>query len=66
MAFLEEVDGLVRKYLSGLSDADLGAVFSGDETIMENLVYAIRHTMHHQGALNLLSIHHGIDADLWE
>jgi hypothetical protein len=66
MELLEEAAGLVGRYLSRLSDADLGAPFSGDATIMENLIYALRHTMHHQGGLNLLSVHHGIDADLWE
>ena len=66
MTFLEEVADLVRKYLSKLSDADLGTPFHGDTTVMENIMYAMRHTMHHQGGLNLLSVHHGIDADLWD
>ena len=66
LAFLDEVSQQVLGYLSGLNDANLGEQFGGDRTVMLNIMYASRHTMHHQGGLNVLSVHHGIDVNLWD
>ena len=66
LEFLNEVSESVIAYLSALKDEDLGRQFHGQTTIMRNIMYAMRHTMHHQGGLNVLSVHHGIDVDLWD
>ena len=66
LEFLDEVSESVIAYLSALKDEDLGKQFHGQTTIMGNIMYAMRHTMHHQGGLNVLSVHHGIDVELWD
>ena len=64
--FLAEVDELVKKRISVYSVDELSDAFPGHETVMGNIIYAMRHTMHHQGGLNILSVHHKIDVDLWD
>lgn len=63
--FLDEVSQIVISNLSGMTDEDLSKPF-GATTNMGNIMYSMRHTMHHQGGLNVLSIYHGIDSDLWD
>ena len=66
LEFLDDIDARVDLYLSSLSDEELASPFPGFGTVVANLAYAMRHTMHHQGGLNLLAVHHRIDVDLWD
>jgi hypothetical protein len=62
----DDIEARVDLYLTSLSDDDLASPFPGFGTVLANLAYAMRHTMHHQGGLNLLAVHHRIDVDLWD
>ena len=66
LEFLGEIIGLIGGRLSGLDDTDLSREFPGMGTVLGHVTYAMRHTMHHQGGLNVLAVHHGIDVDLWD
>ena len=66
LTFLDDVEWQVTGYLEKLTSEELGGVFPGHGTVLGNILYALRHTMHHQGGMNVLSVHHGIDADLWD
>jgi len=69
LAYAKEIEKRAMVELSSLDDADLSRPFeiadgSGD-TLLGHYIYALRHTMHHQGGLSLLSIHHGNDGGDW-
>ena len=66
LSFLDEVEAMIKSYINNLTEENLSTSFPGHETILGNLLYAIRHTMHHQGGLNALSVQHGIEANLWD
>jgi hypothetical protein len=66
LEFLGDVTRLVEDYLGDMSDEDLARPFGSFSSLLENYIYAIRHTLHHQGGLNVLSVYHKIDADLWD
>lgn len=61
LKYLEEIEECVRRtFLKDLTDEDLADPFDqaqehGD-TRLEHFIYALRHTMHHHGALSLLSL----------
>ena len=64
--FYEDTRSRVMSYLEGLSESDLGRPFPATGTILGNIMYALSHTVHHQGGLNVLAVHHGIDVELWD
>ena len=69
LAYAREIEKRALAELSSLHDEDLSRPFeiadgSGD-TLLGHYIYALRHTMHHQGALGVLSIHQGNDGGDW-
>jgi hypothetical protein len=57
-------------HLSALKDEDLVEPFDAErehgETRLAHTIYALRHTMHHHGALSLMSLRFGNPEGLWE
>ncbi len=68
-AYLEEVAGKVRAFFESATDDDLVKGFDLYEwsggTVLSHLIYALRHTMHHQGQLVALQSHFGIRKETW-
>lgn len=69
LEYLDEVQKRIEEAFSSLDDRDLSAPFElydwSGKTRLGHYVYALRHTMHHQGALTVLATHHGHDKDTW-
>ena len=63
---LAETRGRICAHMAALTDADLTAPYDHAETRLERCIYAIRHTMHHHGALSLLALQRGKPAGHWE
>jgi hypothetical protein len=66
LLFHDDIVVLLGKYFDGKHDGWLSEPFPLFGTVLGNMEYAQRHTMHHQGGLNVLSVFHKIDADLWD
>jgi hypothetical protein len=69
LAYLREVEGRIERHLRGLADADLTAPYDPErehgETRLGHYLYGLRHTMHHHGALSLLSLQRGNSESGW-
>jgi hypothetical protein len=69
LGYLEELQTRIEREFSSLADSDLAEPHDTEkrhaETRLGHYVYALRHTMHHHGALTLLSIHHGNQGGSW-
>jgi len=69
LAYTKEIQARAVAELSSLEDEDLSRPFEIDDgsgdTLLGHYIYALRHTMHHQGALGVLSIHQGNDGGDW-
>ncbi len=69
IAYLDEVAEKVKAYFEGTTDADLAEGFDLYEwsggMVLAHLVYALRHTMHHQGQLVALQAYFGIEEETW-
>ena len=69
LTYLKEIEGRIAGHLGSLSDEDLTTPFDEarqhGETRLGHYVYALRHTMHHHGALSLLSLYHGNEEGSW-
>jgi len=69
LEYLHELEARIAGELSSLTDEDLAAPHDAEkrhaETRLGHYVYALRHTMHHHGALTLLSIYHGNEGGSW-
>ena len=66
--YAQEIEERVVAELSALEDTDLSKPFGVDgsaATWLGHYVYAIRHTMHHQGELSTLSVYHGNEGGAW-
>lgn len=67
--YLEDLLARIEGELSALTDAELAEPHDAEkrhaQTRLGHYVYALRHTMHHHGALTLLSIHHGNQGGSW-
>jgi hypothetical protein len=67
--YLDELKTRIERELGALSDDQLAAPHDAEkrhaETRLGHYVYALRHTMHHHGALTLLSIYHGNQGGSW-
>ena len=66
LEYLAEIRQRVGQHFAALDDNQLFQPFEERPTRMEYYLYALRHTMHHQGALNALSVYHGNETDNWE
>jgi uncharacterized damage-inducible protein DinB len=69
LSYLQDLEDRIVRELSSLTDAGLTAPHDREkrhtETRLGHYVYALRHTMHHHGALTLLSIYHGNAGGSW-
>jgi hypothetical protein len=67
--YLEDLETRIVRELSSLTDDQLTAPHDAErrhaETRLGHYIYALRHTMHHHGALTLLSVHHGNRGGSW-
>lgn len=70
LEYLEEIDHRISRHFLMLDDNQLTMPYDKDkehgETRLGHYVYAIRHTMHHHGALSLLSLTFGNPQGTWE
>ena len=66
LAYMVVLKARVKAHFAGLEDSQLYEPFAERPTRLEYYLYALRHTMHHQGALTALSVYHGNDTDNWE
>ena len=69
LEYLKEVQGRIEGAFASMDDADLSAPFEqydwSGKTLVGHYAYALRHTMHHQGALSALATHHGHEGQNW-
>ena len=69
LSYLQDIEERIVRELSSLSDEELAAPHDAEkrhaETRLGHYIYALRHTMHHHGALTLLSIYHGNEGGSW-
>ena len=66
LGYLEAMAARIESYFSHISDSDLSTEYNERITVLGHCIYAIRHTMHHQGALTALAVYHNCDPDVWE
>ena len=66
LEYLKEVEERIATYLDRISDKDLTSQYNKKRSLIGHLVYAVRHTMHHQGALTALAVYHKCDPDIWQ
>ena len=70
LAYLGEIEDLIAKTFDSLDDTAMSAAFTdldfSGQTLAGHYAYALRHTMHHQGQLSALAIHHGHSGGDWE
>jgi len=68
--YLKDIQDRILRHFTFLNDDDLITPYDGEkehgETRLGHYVYALRHTMHHHGALSLLSLHFGNEEGSWE
>jgi GNAT superfamily N-acetyltransferase len=64
--YLTEIASQIGNLFKNMNDDDLSALYRDDVTNLGHYIYAIRHTMHHQGALTALAVYHKCDPDVWE
>jgi hypothetical protein len=68
--YLQELEARIVAELSALDDADLaqkiGTKDCSEGTRLGHYLYALRHTIHHQGELAALSVYHGNEGGCWE
>mgnify|MGYP006304741145 CR=1 FL=1 len=70
LTYLQELEGRAqRTFFHDLTDADLSEPFDKakehGETRLGHFIYALRHTMHHHGALSLLSLQFANPEGIW-
>ena len=69
LEYLDEVQERVGQTFASMDDGDLSAPFDlydwSGKTLIGHYAYALRHTMHHQGALSALATHHGHEGQNW-
>jgi len=70
LRYLEEIEHRISRHFSALDDSQLTSPYDKEkehgQTRLEHYVYALRHTMHHHGALSLLSLSYGNPQGTWE
>ena len=69
LEYLADIEQRIESVFGSLADEDLGAPFEvvdySGKTLVGHYAYALRHTMHHQGALTVLATHHGHEGECW-
>ena len=69
LAYAWEIEARLINQFKTLEDADLlepSPVEDGAAgTVLGRLVYALRHTVHHQGELSALAVYHGLPGGSW-
>ena len=69
LLYLKDVEARIERQLLELHDASLGQPYDADgefgESRLAHFIYALRHTMHHHGALSLLSLQLGNGEGIW-
>lgn len=69
LGYLDEIQGRIEETLASTDDTELSAPFDlydwSGKTLVGHYAYALRHTMHHQGALSALSTYHGHEGQNW-
>lgn len=69
LAYAHEIELKGGEFLRSLDDDDLAAPFQlytwSSKTRLGHLIYALRHTMHHQGELAALQVFFGVEGDSW-
>jgi hypothetical protein len=70
LGYLGEIEQRISQHFSTLGDEDLTTPYDAEkehgDTRLGHYVYALRHTMHHHGALSLLSLTYGNQQGTWE
>ena len=64
--YLTEIASKIGNLFKNMNDDDLSVFYRNNVTNLGHYIYAIRHTMHHQGALTALAVYHKCDPDVWE
>ena len=68
--YLEEIKKRISVHFSRLDDSEFTIPFDKErehgDTRLGHYLYALRHTMHHHGALSLLSLSYGNSPGTWE
>jgi hypothetical protein len=69
LGYLAEIEGRIAHHFAVLDDSELTTPYDAEkehgETRLGHYVYALRHTMHHHGALSLLSLMAGNPEGSW-
>ena len=69
LGYLDEIQARIEEAFASMDDAELGAAFGlydwSGKTRAGHCAYALRHTMHHQGALSALATLHGHEGQNW-
>lgn len=69
LAYLKDIKERIIQHFASLTERDLVSPFDPEkrhgETRLGHYIYALRHTMHHHGALSFLSLEHGNEEDSW-
>jgi hypothetical protein len=69
LEYLQDLEKRISRELSSRAGDDLAQPHDVErrhaETCLGHYVYALRHTMHHHGALTLLSVYHGNEGGSW-
>ncbi len=69
LEYLDKVEDRIEETFTSLDDEILSVPFKlydwSGRTLVGHYVYALRHTMHHQGALTVLATHHGHEGESW-
>ena len=69
LEYLGEVKARREKAFASLEDEKLSTPFDlydwSGKTLLGHYAYALRHTMHHQGAMTVLATHHGHENECW-
>ena len=70
LAYAQETEVKVGEFLGEMDDENLSAPIKlydwVGKTKLGHLVYALRHTMHHQGELAALQVYSGVEGDSWK
>lgn len=70
LRYLGEIEARIAQHFAALDDEDLASPYDAErehgDSRLGHYVYALRHTMHHHGALSLLSLTFGNRPGTWD
>lgn len=64
--YLDEIDSRITGFFSEREDTHLNEAYDESQSNMSWYLYALRHTLHHQGGLNALAAYHRMDVGGWD